>query len=340
MTDNKRIEKIINDNKVLINEAKQEILYNKTQLVKNLDYCFFTITFNESNTKKVDRLNKEKKYILDSIEEISNVEDIDRICDLRKKMNYYLGKMRKELEEKNDSSEIANNFQDSLLSYRKSVARYVRYLKRSTNIEQMISLNDKADRLSDEEKVNLKKIIRREQNYNCKNLKMHNAKLLNGSIVVNRQAPASKIDAGLIDKDKRSVSDYLDSQIQIYNSTYHLKSLYSYDNSFGENVFKLVRNIPSYLHNKAVIKVMEEDNVVINRKKDLKGYIEYHRSRNSVLLALKAILVKTYRESESRRRLEDEHYCKRWIADHFYYDELEQEKHKTLTYSSAKPVIQ
>ena len=81
MTDNKRIEKIINDNKVLINEAKQEILYNKTQLVKNLDYCFFTITFNESNTKKVDRLNKEKKYILDSIEEISNVEDIDRICE-------------------------------------------------------------------------------------------------------------------------------------------------------------------------------------------------------------------------------------------------------------------
>ena len=84
---------------------------------------------------------------------------------------------------------------------------------------------------------------------------------------------------------------------------------------------------------------MEEDNAVMNRKKDLKGYIEYHKARNSVLLALKAILVKTYRESESRRRLEDDHYCKRWIADHFYSDELEKEKNKSLTYGSTNPVV-
>ena len=339
MVDNKKIEKIINDNKILINEAKQDILYNKTQLVKNLDYCFFAITFNENNSKKVERFNREKKYILDSIEEISNVEDVDKICDLRKKMNYYLGKMRKELEAKNESSEMLDNLQDSLLSYRKSVARYVRYLKRGTNINQIISLNDKYDSLSDEEKVNLKKIIKREQNYNCKNLKVHNARILDGTLVINKKVPVNKIDAGLIDKDKKSVADYLDDQIQIYNSRYNLKPLLSYDKYFGKNAVKLVRNVPSYLHNKAIIKVMEEDNAVMNRKKDLKGYIEYHKARNSVLLALKAIIVKTYRESESRRRLEDDHYCKRWIADHFYSDELEKEKNKSLTYGSTNPVV-
>ena len=339
MVDNKRIEKIINDNKILINEAKQDILYNKTQLVKNLDYCFFAITFNENNSKKVERFNREKKYILDSIEEISNVEDVDKICDLRKKMNYYLGKMRKELEAKNESSEMLDNLQDSLLSYRKSVARYVRYLKRGTNINQIISLNDKYDSLSDEEKVNLKKIIKREQNYNCKNLKVHNARILDGKLVINKKVPVNKIDVGLIDKDKKSVANYLDDQIQIYNSRYNLKPLLSYDKYFGKNAVKLVRNVPSYLHNKAIIKVMEEDNAVMNRKKDLKGYIEYHKARNSVLLALKAILVKTYRESESRRRLEDDHYCKRWIADHFYSDELEKEKNKSLTYGSTNPVV-
>ena len=339
MVDNKKIEKIINDNKILINEAKQDILYNKTQLVKNLDYCFFAITFNENNSKKAERFNREKKYILDSIEEISNVEDVDKICDLRKKMNYYLGKMRKELEAKNESSEMLDNLQDSLLSYRKSVARYVRYLKRGTNINQIISLNDKYDSLSDEEKVNLKKIIKREQNYNCKNLKVHNARILDGTLVINKKVPVNKIDAGLIDKDKKSVADYLDDQIQIYNSRYNLKPLLSYDKYFGNNAVKLVRNVPSYLHNKAIIKVMEEDYAVMNRKKDLKGYIEYHKARNSVLLALKAILVKTYRESESRRRLEDDHYCKRWIADHFYSDELEKEKNKSLTYGSTNPVV-
>ena len=60
----------------------------------------------------------------------------------------------------------------------------------------------------------------------------------------------------------------------------------------GKNGLKLVKNLPSYLKNKKVIKQMEKDCALFNRGKDFRGFIEYHRERNSSMERLYQFLKK------------------------------------------------
>lgn len=331
MDNNKRIEKIIDDNKVLVNNAKIGILNSKTKLVRDLQYCFFAIKFNEKNSKKIERFEREQAYILDSINKIPEEDNLDRIIELRKKMNYYLSKMKKELELKTSSESLIENYQNSLNQYRKDVARYVRFLKRNNNINEMQALNNNISNLTDEEKLNLKKIIRREQNYNCKNLKIGNINKLCCNLSIKKdESTRIKVVSGLIEKENKTIGEFLDEKIETYKSKYHLREIHNYE-LFEKNGLKLVKNLPSYLKNKKVIKQMEKDCALFNRGKDFRGFIEYHRQRNSISSAVKAVVYKPYRESKKRRLIEDDKFCREWIERHYYRSEIEQEKQKTLS---------
>ena len=331
MDNNKRIEKIIDDNKVLVNNAKIGILNSKIKLVRDLQYCFFAIKFNEKDSKKLERFEREQAYILDSINKISEEDNLDRIIELRKKMNYYLSKMKKELELKKLSEDLIDNYQNSLNQYRKDVAKYIRYLKRNNNINEMQLLNNNISNLSDEEKTNLKKIIRREQNYNCKNLKVGNINKLCCNLSIKKDdSTRIKIASGLIDKENKTIGEFLDDRINTYKEKYHLRQIHNFD-LYGGNCLKLVKNIPNYLKNKKIINVMKKDCLCFNRGKDFQGFIEYHKERNSIKDAIKAVINKHYRDSKRRRLIEDDKFCREWIERHYYKSEIEQEKQKTLS---------
>ena len=163
---NEIIEKIKNDNKELLEISKKEMKNNG-------------ISFKDSVKRIIDEMknctnDSNNEELLNSIysisEEIEEADSIEKIVELRKKLNYLITKIKKEKEKRNLILASSFDFLEETNKYRKSIAKHIRYLKRINNIKEIEKLNSNYTKLSIEELENLKKIVKREQNYNRKNL--------------------------------------------------------------------------------------------------------------------------------------------------------------------------
>ena len=96
-----KIQKINDDRKTMLNSVKDNILNNNTTLINNLDNIIEMINIDEVNTKKYTAIVRMKSLIFDLTEKIVNANSIEEITTLRKKINYYINKIKKELVERN-----------------------------------------------------------------------------------------------------------------------------------------------------------------------------------------------------------------------------------------------
>lgn len=344
MNNQKAIEKIICDNNILIENIKNEMNNNSVKMNNAIKDIVFVLKFKEENEKKEQYYNKVCDIICNLSNQINNCSNVLEISNLRKKLNYYTGKLKKELEIKNIDTLL---FDNAIINYRNSISKYLRFIRRHNNIEFIISLNDNYENLTNDELNILKRLIKKEQSYNMRNLKNNSTndnkvvdkneniqmnknvnieKITKEKIVPNMKKEIQEIKISNLSLNEKNVTElrrfminkHLNEVVANFSESYKFIKLKSYDESILCNSFTLVRNIPSIIKNKLLILKMKKENEFDDR--ELNGFIEYNRRKNSIRLALKEILNPRYRNSVNALILRDNSYCSLWLKSHYYYD--------------------
>ena len=310
MTNQERIEKVKENNKILLKNVKEEMNNSALPFLTSVAKIVDEIKENTTDEKKKITFNKAKEKLESLTSEINNADSLQTVIDLRKKLNYYINKIKLEMDKKEFISFEYYKFKDLTVKYRNSIAKDVRYLKRENNINEMERLNSNFDNLTEEEKMEFKKLLRREQKYNSKNLVEYKKEekkkeFFTASNIKFNEKRAMEI----ISPDNQNE---LNTKLGEINRFYRLNPLPSYDRGVGSNVLKLVRNLPNYLRNKRILSSINKKNDYFDDRV-LDGFVEYNKKRNSIRLTLKEILNPRYRDSIEALYLRKEEYCPYWI---------------------------
>ena len=164
-----KVAKIQQDHLILLKKVKDSILENRNHLSESLDSVLTVLNIDEESTKKYKALIQAQNLILSLTQEIAEADDIEKIIELRKKVNYYINKIKNELKKRESNEELLLEYQTKVSYLRKDIAKYIRFLKRERIINEIERTNTQYDELSEEDKKQFQKLVRNEVRYNSRN---------------------------------------------------------------------------------------------------------------------------------------------------------------------------
>lgn len=175
MTNAEKIKKIKDERKQLLEMTKDSIKDNKGKLVGEIGKLLDTLKEDEKNVKKYEALVKAKSLVEDLIEQILEANSVEDVISIRKKLNYYINKIKKELLSRGIDKEELSNYLDLVGSIRKDIAKTVRFLKRETTVDYIDMLSNKKELSADDLDV-LRYLVKKEMRYNNSYLKADSKK--------------------------------------------------------------------------------------------------------------------------------------------------------------------
>lgn len=134
--------------------------------VKNFSYNLYETQYLIDN----EAIEKAKRMINFLTEELSNCRDIENIKKLRRRINYYIDKIKKELKKRDVSQSFIDEYYNSTLNLKKAITKHVRVAKRQKNIDKIEKLASEFSALLDNDKKSLRKLLKNEQEYVKRNL--------------------------------------------------------------------------------------------------------------------------------------------------------------------------
>ncbi len=170
-----KIEKVKNEHQELLDIAKSQITENNEAFTNNADEVMAMLNYDEQNIKKYEAIKQAQDLITSLTEQILHAQSVEEITTLRKKINYYINKIKAELKSRNVSEEYLNTYLGNVTSLRKSIALYIRFFKREDNITKINQMSANFDNLSKEELTDFKKCLQKEDRYNKRNIDAFNA---------------------------------------------------------------------------------------------------------------------------------------------------------------------
>ena len=336
----KKIDIIIEERKELLEYTKNNLKQNGLNLIQHIDIIEQVLNKDEENINKYYNILKTKDMIKKLSQEIINCDSMEQITKLRKKLNYYLNKVKKEIQSRNLTNKESQEYYNKTNYLRKDISKYLRFMKRENNLNQIVSLQLK-ENLTKEEQDKLKYLIKLEHSYNRKYLKNHRNPRVKLDDYRKSSIKKRNFD-GMIDYHKKdlntsssslekvsiergstksfmennhtyaSFDDYLCSRIEEYESRYNIRKPNDYNNGFKENVMNFFKNIPIYKKNKKNIKLVEQNNIENN---ELLGFIAYVKNSNSLTEGLKSIFKKTKLEETEKESLITHYASVEWIKN-------------------------
>lgn len=352
--------------------VRNSLMENCNKMISSINNL---IDSNKDNSKLVKALEKEKELIHSLAEEILFATTSDDIKKIRTKLNYYITKIRKELETRNISNELTNSNNELVSSIRDDIKEYVRCINRKSNIDNILNMYHKD--LNKEEKKTINHELAKERKFNNRILSKYNSSE-SEEIEVEEQIEETKdeevqvekevfvpveieiveseevkspfepveieivteqndneefemidIDAetGLVVPGEREVI-YINSKMISNINRYVLSNVERYGDKTFSNVKKFFINIPAYLHNKRIVKLMKSDYANYYSGKDLRELIAITEDNNSFSKALESII----RNSKLVRRIDpkQQEFAKEQEERYQLIDILEEYKRHTV----------
>lgn len=186
MTMSEKIEKINNDRVLMLDMVKKYIAENNDILSEKVDATIRTLDFDDKNVKEYKNIIKAKQLIFKLTEEITKATTMEEVIKLRKKINYYINKIKKEMLIRNVSPEVLEDTFNQVALLRQNIAKFIRYLKKEPTREKIENWYENINNLSLEESLEFKKDIRNELKYNKRNLN----NMIN---ILNKPLPKNKL---------------------------------------------------------------------------------------------------------------------------------------------------
>lgn len=173
--DEKRITKIKNDHAELLKMVRDDIIENDGKLDESIEKVIKVLDFDEKSIKSYQATIAAQELVASLTKKILEAKTKEEVCEIRKKLNYYINKIKSEMKKRNLNESYLNDYQDKVSYLRKDIAKYIRFLKREDNIVEIERLYSRYKELNHEEMVNLKKALKREIAYNKRNLNEFNS---------------------------------------------------------------------------------------------------------------------------------------------------------------------
>lgn len=347
---NEKIEKINNDRLLMLNAVKDNITNNGQTLLTNLDVVIDTLDKDEINTRKYKSIIRVKQLILELTEQIINTNNLEDVTKLRKRVNYYINIIKKELNERNVSQEHVNIMYKNVDYLRTDMTKYIRYLRRVNNTAKIEDLYKNFDSLSSDEVVALKKLLSNEERYN-KRFKsiindytqkekrpvkkaatetVKNAEKTTGKVINNHAKEQPIIGMGYTDKE------FLRTRVAHYLNLYKFSKIKQYDGSLGNRISIVLNNAKNIFKNKKIMTMAERDYNVYYHGDDLAYFMAYFNKRNSIKFGLQLIFSYSKLSQREIECLLDHNKCFDWINEFCISKEIDVD---TLNKPSVKRKI-
>ena len=165
-----RIIKVRNDRYELLSMVSDNIKNNRNILLSDMKSIFDVLEYDEKTIKRYTAVVKAQELIKSLTEEICYAQSEEEIIELRKKINYLINKIKAELKRRNIDDNSLSKYQESANCFRKNIAQFIRVIKRESNINNIENTYKKYNLLSEEEKEEFNKQLKREMRYNHRNL--------------------------------------------------------------------------------------------------------------------------------------------------------------------------
>lgn len=173
-----RIEIIKEERYELLKEVRESINNGNDAVIENAESIIEALDYDEKNIKKYEALKEAQTLIESLTKEIANAKTKEEIETLRKKLNYYINKVKNEAKKRNiDYSEYYEN----VTNIRKNISKYIRFIKRRDQIEELEKINEKYYELDKESQKKLSHQISSARNYNTRIIK---EKMMQNSVVL------------------------------------------------------------------------------------------------------------------------------------------------------------
>lgn len=324
LSNEEKIAKINNDRKIILNNIKDRLKSSNEMCNNDFMEIANLINFEDKSQKEYKAIIEAKNLIFELTKEISNSTSVDEIISIRKRINYYINKIKNILKKRGIYQKQIDNISEKSTYLRKNIACYIRFLKRKDKIAEIINLSDK-DMKTIEEKDRLKKLLKNELRFNKRNQEVNEKEDIkynedlddNGEIdfetifKLNDNKPVNRVELDFdFEKkgEKQEYDGFFDYCIEFsdesaedritenmlnesknFEAQYGLEELNKYDSYFIINLIKLLGNIPKIIHNKKMIKFMESDYRYVYRGEDLRKCIEIAIQENSIVNSLRYI---------------------------------------------------
>ena len=165
-----RIEKIKSDHAELLRRVRDSIVENHGILKEEIEEVVQVLDFDEKSIKKYEATLNAQELVTTLTKEILEAKTKEEVFEIRKKLNYYMNKIKAEIKRRELDESYLNDYQIKVTYLRKDIAKYIRFLKREDNIAEIDRLYSDYENLTQEEMTNLKKALSREVSYNRRNL--------------------------------------------------------------------------------------------------------------------------------------------------------------------------
>lgn len=159
-----------------IQEKINKVEYNRNEAIKLvrrslIDSCNITINnidsllekVEDKNSKQYKSLTKLQKLLMRFIDEIVFAQNVEELINTRKKLNYYITKVRKELENRQIDIISEETYKGSIALLRDDIKEYIRCFKRNNNIALIKGLYK--EKLTRQEKKDITKKLSNERRF-------------------------------------------------------------------------------------------------------------------------------------------------------------------------------
>lgn len=165
-----RIEKMKEDRALLLKKVRDSIQDNAGHLSESIDQVITVLDFDDTCVKKYEAMKNAQELVASLTQEIVEAKTSDEVFNIRKKLNYYINKIKAEVKKRDVDVAIVEDYQEKVSNLRKDIAQYIRYLKREGISTEIDGYYNNYENLTAEELEQYKKLLKREISYNRKNL--------------------------------------------------------------------------------------------------------------------------------------------------------------------------
>ncbi len=163
-----RINKIKEERYELLKEVRENINNCNEKVLDNASDIINALNCDEKNIKKYEALKKAQSLIESLTKEIANATTKEEVESLRKKLNYYINKVKDEAKKRNIDY---SKYYEHATNLRKNIAKYIRFIKRKEQIDMLENVNNNYEELNDDALKMLSKQISSARNYNTRVIK-------------------------------------------------------------------------------------------------------------------------------------------------------------------------
>lgn len=162
----------------LLKEVRENINNGTEKVLESVNDIVNILNYDEKNIKKYEALKEAQKLIESLTKEIVNATTKEEVEVLRKKLNYYINKVKNEAKKRNIDY---NKYYGHVNDIRKSIAKYIRFIKRKEQIDAIENANDNYDSLDEETRKLLSRQISNARNYNTRVIREQKMNIINSN---------------------------------------------------------------------------------------------------------------------------------------------------------------